>query len=272
VSNPERMTSRPSTQIEALPDPGTLPIPSGLQVWWAQVDVGNLDDELRATLAVDLNPATLAKVHRFRRIQDSDRGLAAHALLRRMLAAVVGGRPAELVLSTRCAACGKTEHGKPYLDLGSRSAPVEINLTHSADMVCVALAPAGVQVGVDVEERRAVDWSGLRRSVFADSEWAVTEAAADPDRCRMDAWARKESSVKASGHGLSLSLHGVVIADAAVADSWTATLPDGAGATAGWDLSLVPHASAAVAVHDPGPESGRPAVPEPPAVHHVSLG
>lgn len=258
---------------ERLPDPGALAAPAGrqIQVWWARVPVGRLDDDLRAALAADLNPATLTRLARFHRVQDRDRGLAAHSLLRRLLAAVAGGTPSELVLKTRCAGCGENDHGKPYLDIGTPVSPVELNLSHSWEMVCVALAAPGVQVGVDVEHRRAVDWATLRRSVFADPEWAVTEQAEDPARRRMDAWARKESSVKSSGHGLSLPLHGVPIEDAAWG-GWTASLPSEAGSALGWDLDLDPNAAAAVAVHRPGNDPDQTQPPDRPTVHQVNLG
>jgi 4'-phosphopantetheinyl transferase len=170
------------------------------------------------------------------------------------------------VLATRCAGCGKTDHGKPYLDLGTPTSPVEMNLSHSGELVCVALAASGVQVGVDVEHRRKVDWATLRRSVFADAEWAASEQADDPVRRRMDAWARKESAVKSSGHGLSLPFHEVPIEDAAWG-GWTASLPSDAGSAAGWDLDLDPDAAAAVAVHHPGP----PPPPARPVVYQVDL-
>jgi 4'-phosphopantetheinyl transferase len=249
---------------ERVPAPGTLAVPTGLEVWWSQVDVGELDDDVRAALAADLSPAAQAKVNRFVRIQDRDRGLAAHALLRRVLAAVVGGRPADVVLRTRCVSCGETAHGKPYLDVGGSTSPIELNLSHSGPVVAVALAPPGAGVGMDVEHRRAVDWPTLRRSVFADQEWAGTEAAAEPDRRRTDLWARKEAAVKSSGHGVSLPFSQVVVADTDWG-GWTAQLPEQAGAASGWDLALTPEVAGAVAVH----QFDRPAVP---VVHQVMIG
>jgi 4'-phosphopantetheinyl transferase len=250
----------------AIPAPGRLRPPTGneIQVWWARARFGELGDDLRRRLALDVDEATRARVARFHREQDRDRGLAAHSLLRRVLAGVAGGHPAELVLRTRCTGCGATDHGKPYLDVGTPRPPVEMNLSHSGDAVGVALAPAGAPIGVDVEQRRRVDWATLRPSVFADSEWLVTEAAPDPARRRTDFWSRKEAAVKSSGHGLSLSLRSVVVEDAQWG-GWTSALPEGAGAVSGWDLDLAPDIAAAVARHDP---DGPPARP---SVHRVDL-
>ncbi len=250
---------------EALPEPGSLPGPTGLQIWWTRLQPGELSADLRAELAADVDAARLAKLDRFVRTADRDRGLAAHALLRRLLAGLIGGRPADVVLRTQCASCGTDEHGKPYLDAGSAEPPVQLNLSHSGPVVCVALAPPGVQVGVDVEERRAVDWTALRRSVFADAEWEAAERAPEPARHRTDAWARKEAAVKASGHGLSLPFREVIVEDV-VPGGWTATLPEGAGTATGWDLGLLDTVAAAVAVSNP------PSAPARPEIHLVTLG
>jgi 4'-phosphopantetheinyl transferase len=248
-----------------IPEPGSLGAPEQVQVWWASLDAEPIEDDDRAALVADLDPATLAKVARYHRAEDRDRALAGHVLLRRLLAAVVGGRPAGLVLRTRCAGCGRTDHGKPYLDTGGPTPPVEVNLSHSGPVVAVALAPAGSPVGVDVEHRRKVDWAALRRSVFADEEWAVAEAAAEPDRRRTDLWSRKEAAVKSSGHGLALSLRAVVITGGSGgAAGWTSALPGGAGATRGWDLGLRPDVAGAVAVHEaPGVSPKRPGLERP---------
>lgn len=244
-----------------VPAPGTWAAPVGdeVQVWWAQVPVGTLGDPERAALAGDLDAATVARLDRFHRVEDRDRGLAAHALLRRLLAAVAGGSPSELALRKRCGGCGAVDHGKPYLDTGSMPPVVELNLSHSGEVVCVALAAPGVAVGVDVEQRRRVDWPALRRSVFNDPEWARTQASDDPDRVRTDYWARKESAVKSSGHGLSLPLPGVALHDLA-GGGWTAALPSGAGWAAGRDLDLHPGVAAAVARHAHTPPQGPPPV------------
>jgi 4'-phosphopantetheinyl transferase len=240
--------------MERIPDVATLPPPVGqaVDVWWAQVDVGHFPPHTRMALAADIDAARLAKLDRFRRVEDRDRGLAAHALLRRLLAAVVGGKPSEIVLKTRCASCGKTDHGKPYLDTGQGTSPVELNISHSGQIVAVALAAPGVNIGVDVEQRRMVEWVTLRRSVFTDAEWLDTESHADPSRRRMDAWARKESSVKASGHGLSLPLREVRAYDLE-GGGWTSVLPRSAGYVAGVDLPLTADVAAAVAVQDSTP-------------------
>ncbi|MFI7586201.1 4'-phosphopantetheinyl transferase family protein [Spongisporangium articulatum] len=223
-----------------------------VELFWAAVDAGRLSESTRASLRLDVDPDRLAKLGRFVRAEDRDRGLAAHALLRRVLADRLDVRPAELVFETFCAACGEVGHGKPSVV----GAPVEFNLSHSGERVVVALAPAGVPVGVDVETRRGVDWAGLRRQVFTDAEWARTGAHPDPDAERTRTWARKEAAVKAVGHGLAMPLRTVEtrplegLRDAA-GPVWSVDLPQGAGRLDGTDVDLGGYPGAVAVAGDP---------------------
>lgn len=266
---PEAQTS-PEPALTAIPSPGTHPAPEGsaLEIWWARVDAGNFPDPVRDRLAADLDPDRLAKVARFRRPADRDRGLAAHSLLRRVLAAVTGTAPAQVRLGSFCVPCGEYGHGKPFLDTGEDARPVEINLSHSGEVVIMALAAPGVQVGVDAEQGRTVDWNAMRSTIFADQEWAATErrsSVREQEHRRLVTWSRKESAVKASGHGLSLPLRDVVTVDAPDGPAWSALLPGGAGRVAGTDLDLAPDIAAAVAVLR---DLGRP---DPPVLRRVEI-
>jgi 4'-phosphopantetheinyl transferase len=212
-------------------------------VWWAELPDGGLgaagelgdpgDPATAGALARHLDERTRARLRRMLRREDRDRGVLAHSLARRALAAVVGGEPQDVPLDVACAGCGSREHGKPHVRDGVPDAP-EFNLTHSGRVVAVALAPPGLPVGVDVEARRTMDWAPLRRNVFGDAEWHATEAAPDPDGERFTTWARKEAAVKASGHGLSLGLSGVTTHKGP--KGWFAALPEGVGNVTGWDL------------------------------------
>jgi 4'-phosphopantetheinyl transferase len=196
----------------AIPDePVQIPADRVL-VWVVRLAAGHLGDAVRRDLSGGLDHVALARVKRYRREEDRDRGLAAHAVLRRLLGSVVGAPPRDLVLGTWCAACGSAEHGKPFLTGWGDVPPVQFNVSHSGELVAIALAGPAWEVGVDVESRsRTVNWHALRRSVFADAEWQDTAASADPARARTDAWSRKEACVKATGHGLATSLRSVLI-------------------------------------------------------------
>lgn len=263
---PDARTS-PEAALSAIPNPGSHPAPQGaaLEIWWSRVAVGSLTEPVRSELATHLDEDRTAKIARYRRAEDRDRSLAAHSLLRRVLSAVTGTPPQRMELGAFCITCNEYGHGKPFLGAPGSDRPVEINLSHSGEIVIVALAAPGVQLGVDVEQGRTVDWDALRSSIFADQEWAATERRADREHRRLFTWARKESSVKASGHGLSLPLRNVVTQDE-TEDTWSASMPSGVGRAAGADLDLAPDVAAAVAVLQAD------GWPEPPKVRQVEIG
>ncbi len=263
---PDARTS-PEAALSAIPNPGSHPAPQGaaLEIWWSRVAVDSLTEPVRSELAAHLDEDRTAKIARYRRAEDRDRSLAAHSLLRRVLSAVTGTPPPQVELGSFCITCDEQGHGKPYLHTGSDPRPVEINLSHSGEIVIVALAAPGVQIGVDVEQGRTVDWNAMRSSIFADQEWAATERRSDRDHRRLFTWARKESSVKASGHGLSLPLRDVVTVEE-TDGTWSAALPSGLGRVAGTDLDLAPDVAAAVAVLR---GSGWPQTP---SLHRVEIG
>jgi 4'-phosphopantetheinyl transferase len=278
------VTPGPEPAHEPGPEPG--PEPAGgsdpllarppaageLHLWWAEVPPGGLgpagalgdpgSGAAPGALARHLDEATRVRLRRMARAEDRDRGVLAHSLARRLLAAAVGGRPEDVELDRHCAGCGSREHGKPFLRAGAGGAgpAPQFNLTHSGRVVAVVLGPADLPVGVDVEAARGLDWAPLRRNVFGDDEWAAADAAADPERERFAIWARKEAAVKASGHGLALGLSQV--RTVAGARRWTATLPGGVGIVTGWDLDTAARHVGAVGVLAAGaaPEDLRPPV------------
>lgn len=249
-----------------------VPPPGEVHVWWATAGDG-LDVATRRRLLRDVDERTRHRVARYVRQADQDRGLLAHSLMRRVLAAFVGGAPAAVPIEVGCVSCGSTEHGKPRLAASAGPVTVEFNLTHSGRVVALAVARPGTGVGIDVEAIRRIDWETLRRNVFGDEEWELTAAAPEPTAARFAAWARKEAALKATGHGLSLPLakvHPRAAADAAdAADAagtanaalgWRATLPDDVGIVTGRDVDIAPDHVAAVALARPEPLAGPPLV------------
>ena len=264
------------------PDPRSGTASDGfaeLHVWWSEVPRGGLGPagelgdpgagEPPGVLAGHLDEATRARLRRMLRREDRDRGVLAHSLARRLLADAVGGAPRDVALDVRCAGCGSREHGKPHVRTGAGAGTArapQFNLTHSGRVVAVALAPPDLPVGVDVEARRPMDWAPLRRNVFGDDEWAVADAAADPERERFAIWARKEAAVKASGHGLALGLSKVRTRRGPA--GWSAALPDGVGNVMGWDLDTADGHAGAVGLFVGRRVAEVPAVP---VVHRADV-
>lgn len=179
--------------LPALAPPGAEEI----GVYWSTIDV---DDAAIAAAERSVDAATLARADRMLRPDDRRRIVLAHALLRLALLPSVGGEPSEIPLLRRCAACGSTDHGRPYLERGP-----SFGLSHGGRIVMVAVGPSEASVAVDVEALRpAAKWEAVRRAAFTADEWEQT--AADPSGDRTALWTRKEAVVKATGLGLELPL------------------------------------------------------------------
>jgi 4'-phosphopantetheinyl transferase len=117
---------------------------------------------------------------------------SARAFLRHVLATYVADGTD---LTLRETASGKPVFACPTL------AGLHFNLSHSADVVFVAVSRTG-PVGIDVERiSPTVDWNGIARRFFhhTDVDWLF----AQPPDCQLEAfftlWTRKEAFAKARG-------------------------------------------------------------------------
>ena len=215
--------------------------PGRCTVWWAAPVapedapslVGLLDDHERDRL------------DRLRRPADRARYLAAHALVRLVLAD--GAAAAARLTFDRTCRCGAA-HGKPVLPGGP-----EFSLSHSGDLVGVAVRPDGA-VGLDVEQLRDVsDLAALAAHAYSPAELARCPA---PDTAAFfRTWARKEALLKATGDGLSAPMTAITLTDGGVVERWTededATPPRGPM----WLRDLTPDAGHPAAVAGPGAEA-----------------
>ncbi len=175
--------------------------------------------------------------------------VTAHALQRRVVGTRLGIDPRALAFERRCATCGSDRHGKPNI-VGHPG--WSYSLSYTSGLAVVALTEAG-PVGVDVEQVRESDFAGFAEVTLAADEVAgfagVTGAELLPARAQV--WARKESVLKATGHGLVVDPSEVVVTgpaeDPALLD-WRATqAPPGAVRLADVPLADAGH-RAAVAV------------------------
>ena len=126
---------------------------------------------------------------------------AAHGLLRQVLAATVGGSPAQVMFD-------RDGHGKPFLVPDVARPTVAFSLSHCRDVVACVVAPAG-RVGIDVEPiRPSLDSVAFAQRFFSPAEAAWIAAMRSFDRgagvCAV--WTLKEALSKALGYGLGLPL------------------------------------------------------------------
>ncbi|MCP2312014.1 MULTISPECIES: 4'-phosphopantetheinyl transferase family protein [Kitasatospora] len=159
-------------------------------------------DEHAVRLATEvLDTEERQRARAFRRDSDREAYVMAHAVLRGLLGSHLGMDAAALPLTREpCPGCGGP-HGRPAL----RGAGVHFSLSHSGDLVMVALATA--PVGVDVEQVPSAQATQDVQSMLHPDEAAELLALVEQDRplAVARAWVRKEAYLKGLGTGLSRS-------------------------------------------------------------------
>ena len=143
-----------------------------------------------------LSPDERAHARKLGPQEVAQRWIASRAALRAILGQRLGIAPAEVALTTGIA-------GKPELAAGE----LQFNLSHSENLMLVALGP--IRVGVDVERRRVMkDYPQLARHFFSLLE--RQHLGGLPEENRHDAffrcWCMKEAYIKGRGDGLSHDL------------------------------------------------------------------
>ena len=217
-----------------------------LHVWKASVAEYAPHERALGSL---LEAGELDRGARFYFDSDRVRHLVSHGVLRALAGHYLDRPPAALRF-------GQGAYGKPHL-AGDDAGGLVFNLSHSGDVVLIALARTG-RVGVDVEcwtQRR--DAHGIDRiaeSVFSSAERAALRALAPVDRraASFMVWSRKEAYIKATGLGVS---HGLGHFDVSADIGEARLLADRRGAVDGadwalYDLALGHGYSGALAIDD----------------------
>lgn len=217
---------------------------------------------VRATPVVD-DPRRLELLdarerERAARKSHPDPFVTAHALLRRLVADETGLDPRLLAFERRCATCGTDRHGKPHV-VGMRD--VFVSVSYGEHLAVAAVTRLG-QVGVDVEALESADFDGFGSVTLDATESAPLDALTGHDllAARARIWARKESILKATGHGLVVDPSQVVVssphAPAALVQWKAAEHPPGPTQLCDVDVGAADH-RAAVAVLTSRPLSVR---------------
>lgn len=188
-------------------------LPGGIDVWGFSLAAN--DEESRAWADL-LDADERLRCERFLRGADRRAFIVAHAVLRRIVSAYVGGEAAAL----RILADGD---GKPRL--AHTSAALHFSLAHAAGVALLAIGER--PLGVDLEHERG-DFVPLDLAdrFFSPHERARLRALAP--EARMEAflrqWVAKEAVLKADGQGLRFPLEHLTIE----IDGETASVADGA--------------------------------------------
>jgi 4'-phosphopantetheinyl transferase len=154
-------------------------------------------DPLPPTLLAALSESDDVAGAKFRFSADRQRFRLGRSMVRHLVSAAVGVPGATLCLAA-------TDHGKPYL--ATPQTPVHFNVSHSGDLVLVALGHR--PLGIDIEQHRVgMDLPAIALSCFSPAERReIFVAATDAQTTFFRYWACKEAWIKADGRGLSLPL------------------------------------------------------------------
>jgi len=154
-----------------------------------------------------LDDGERARAERFVVDQVKRRFVLSHAALRLILARRLGSDWRDIRYDT-------VANGKPCL-AGSAAGRPEFNMSHSGDLMVVALS-ADRPVGIDVEAWRPIDRvRGLAETILAVRELAVFDGLSPEEASRvlLRLWTFKEALVKALGLGLSVEPRSIALPD-----------------------------------------------------------
>jgi 4'-phosphopantetheinyl transferase len=133
------------------------------------------------------------RMARLRRPEDRRDYLAAHLLVRLCSARLLGVPIAEIAIAQRCPTCGGP-HGRPEV-VGRPEVGVSLAHSHGVVAAAAGLVPLGVDIEAFPPTREVA--AGDLSAVLTAAEMAAVDAAADPRRAVLLAWARKEACLKA---------------------------------------------------------------------------
>jgi 4'-phosphopantetheinyl transferase len=168
-----------------------------VHVWRVDVADGQEGHVGLQRLLAHLAPDELERAERRRSRADRDRFVVAHGSLRMILGGYTKRPPGSLSFTAG-------RHGKPALVPPTRDAPPSFNLSHSGDVVLVAVA-ADREVGIDVErcDPARVSLDVADRFLPASVASAIRDLpVADRVRPFFEAWTRMEAEAKGRGIGV----------------------------------------------------------------------
>lgn len=188
--NPATTWSAPPAEYALLEDE--------VHVWRAILHWPSAHGEPMARL---LSPDERDKMTSFHFEQDRLRYLVGRAVLRTLVGRLSGARASDLRFEY-------SAFGKPSLAAGTDT-QLQFNISHSADMVLIALA-RGRAIGIDVECIRSnAAIMSIAARYFSTKEYE-TLTSLEPTMQRgafFACWTRKEAYLKARGDGLRLPLN-----------------------------------------------------------------
>jgi 4'-phosphopantetheinyl transferase len=236
---PSQHSAAPASTTDAAA-PGDALAP---RVYWVLAD--GLGDAVVTRLMTELPADEVQQARSFHFARDRATYVAAHAMLRRVLRAHLGGAEPRIL---------RDPLGRPQLAGGvaGRATP-SFNLTHSRGFAACAICEAA-PVGVDAEDiRRPVEIAEIAARWYAPAEQRLLQKFPEDRRVEMffRIWTLKEALLKATGYGLRIEPNRFAVDPRRL----QAAVPEGLGIARRWrlaELGPAPHIRLAVAVPGEG--------------------
>lgn len=169
-----------------------------VHIWQAGLDIP------AANFRRLVSPDERERARRFRSGRDGERFIVRRGVLRTLLGFYLNAEPASIRFSY-------DDHNKPSLAGQSRGDGLHFNISHSEELALFAFCRGG-NIGVDVESVRDIrDMEAVAGRILSPEEKADFQVL---NKRQQRAtfyryWTRKEALVKATGDGLSRTLHEV---------------------------------------------------------------
>ncbi|NFA43456.1 4'-phosphopantetheinyl transferase superfamily protein [Clostridium botulinum] len=157
----------------------------------------DISEEILDKLCLFVDLEKKDKLKKLSKKKDVSRTLIGEILIRNII-------NEELCINNRQIKFKKNKYGKPYL----REHPqFNFNISHSGDFIICAVD--NKPIGIDIEEKKNIDYKKIARKFFTVSEFSyIVNQNLDFQLSKFyEIWTLKESYIKCCGKGLSIPLN-----------------------------------------------------------------
>lgn len=168
-----------------------------IHVWRTSLDLA--DSHIENLIGI-LSRSEFDRAKKFHFERDRNQFIAAHGILRQILAFYLGEKPGDLTFEN-------TSLGKPFLVTHNDHHLLSFNLSHSGSLALYAITQ-NRNVGIDIENVRdhlSIDEIALR--FFSQNEIKFLNEVSDKQEKFFQLWTRKEAFMKTNGKGFSLAMN-----------------------------------------------------------------
>jgi len=177
---------------------------SELHIW--RIDLCNVNYQLEYLISL-LSPEEIKRSKRFISERDSYRYQVTHSMKRLILANYLDCDP-------QCLGFKFGSHGKPVLDNLQNSLRVQFNISHSRDLILIAIT-AEDSIGIDIEYyKKKLSIESLAEIIFSPLErkfFSELKSQQERKEAFFRCWTRKEAYLKAVGIGLTQDLTSISV-------------------------------------------------------------